>query len=129
MGHAVGEELGDTRKLLDSMPIRDVPVPLRRRVVPFCRCSLERRITMKDGIRNIVGKTISGVVVKEADRLPRSQIYLLFSDGTYFEIYSGSGDMSGAGGVDVGGIEEVRRYMSATHRIVIEEPAPEGSST
>jgi|CXWL01.1.fsa_nt_gi hypothetical protein len=82
---------------------------------------------MKDGIRNIVGKTISGVVVKEADRLPRSQIYLLFSDGTYFEIYSGSGDMSGAGGVDVGGIEKVRQYMNATHRIVIEEPPREGS--
>lgn len=38
-----------------------------------------------------------------------------------------SGDVSGAGGVDVGGIEEVRRYMSATHRIVIEEPPPDGS--
>lgn len=80
---------------------------------------------MKDGIRDVVGKTISGVVVKEADRLPRTQIFLLFTDGTYFEIYSGSGDISGAGGIDVGGIDKVRQYMSATHRIVIEEPPSE----
>ena len=82
---------------------------------------------MKDGIRDVVGKTISGVVVKEADRLPRTQIFRLFTDGTYFEIYSGSGDISGAGGIDVGGIEKVRQYMNAAHRIVIEEPPSESS--
>ena len=81
---------------------------------------------MKDGIRQIVGKTISGVVVKEADRLPRMQVYLLFTDGTYFEIHSGSGDMCWASRLDVGGIERVREYMSPAHRIVMEELAPEG---
>ena len=81
---------------------------------------------MKDGIRQIVGKTISGVVVKEADRLPRMQVYLLFTDGTYFEIYSGSGDMSWASCLDVGSIERVREYMSPAHRIVMEELASEG---
>ena len=37
----------------------------------------------------ILGKTITGVVVKEhAGGSPRSQVFLVFSDGTHYEFYS-----------------------------------------
>ena len=74
---------------------------------------------MRDAIRKIVGKRVAGVVVKEAGRSPRTQVFLVFSDGTFYELY---GDIAGAGGLDSGGIEAVRRYLqSEDRRIVIDE--------
>lgn len=62
----------------------------------------------------ILGKTISGVIIKKGERSsPSMQLFLLFDDNTYFEFWSW-GDYSGlsaAGGLDRGGAEEVRRYM------------------
>lgn len=79
---------------------------------------------MKDAIRRIVGRTIKGVVVKESDprlgHLPKTQVFLIFADDSYYELY---GEIRGAGGVDTGGIEDVRRYLSSTHHIVLEELA------
>lgn len=64
---------------------------------------------MKDEIRQILGKTISGVIVKKREEHPRSQVFLVFSDGTYYELH---GDhISGTGGVDRGGRDAVLRYM------------------
>jgi hypothetical protein len=76
---------------------------------------------MKPAVKDIIGKTITGVVVKEGPRpnLPRTQVFLIFSDGTYYEFYSDS-NITGAGGVDKGGIEEVRQYMSQHHEIIAE---------
>ena len=69
---------------------------------------------MKSGVKQIIGKTISGVVVKESKNSPRTQLFLLFNDGTYYEFYSGLGDICGAGGVDRGGIHEVNQYLSGS---------------
>ena len=78
---------------------------------------------MKDAIRNIVGKRVAGVVVKEASRPPRTQVFLVFSDGTFYELY---GDIAGAGGVDRGGIDAVRSYLqSDDRRIVLDAFAPD----
>lgn len=62
------------------------------------------------GLEKIVGKEIIRVVVKERDNAPRWQLYLLFSDNTYFEIYSNE-QFTATKDVDRGGIEDVRRYM------------------
>ncbi len=75
---------------------------------------------MKDGIKEILGKTITGVVVKARDDAPRSQVFLLFSDNTHFELYCQDADIQGTGGLWRGGVEDVRKYMSATARIVLE---------
>jgi hypothetical protein len=75
---------------------------------------------MKSAICKIVGKTIAAVVVKEADRAPQTQVFLVFDDDTYFEIYSIEGDINCAGGVDIGGLEVVRS-LGTRHRIVIEQ--------
>jgi hypothetical protein len=55
---------------------------------------------MKNGIKQIVGKTVSGIVVASKDGAPRQQLFLSFTDGTYFEIWGES--FSCAGGVDTG---------------------------
>jgi len=45
---------------------------------------------MKNGLRFIVGKRIAGVAVAESNRPPRQQVFLLFADGTCFELYGES---------------------------------------
>ena len=43
---------------------------------------------MKDGFKSIIGKRIAAVVVAKSDRRdPRHQVFLVFPDGTRFEIY------------------------------------------
>jgi hypothetical protein len=73
---------------------------------------------MKSQIREILGKKISGVVVKEGEDEPKTQIFLLFSDGTHYEFY---GIIHGTGGVDRGGIKEVRQYMASKNRKIVLE--------
>ena len=42
---------------------------------------------MKDGLKYIVGKTIAGVVVASSKGSPRSQVFLIFPDGSRFEFH------------------------------------------
>ncbi len=44
---------------------------------------------MKPQVSEIVGKHIVGVVTAESDGTPRTQAFLLFSDGTRFEFHGG----------------------------------------
>ena len=67
-------------------------------------------LKLKDGLPQLLGKRICGAVVKEGDRLPRMQVFLIFDDDTYYEIYTDS-TIYGTGAVDRGGIEHVRQYM------------------
>jgi hypothetical protein len=75
---------------------------------------------MKDGAIEILGKTIRAVVIKEAEDSPRSQLFLVFEDGTHFEFYCSRDTIHPAGGVDPGGLDAVRRYMSGRSHIVFE---------
>ena len=67
---------------------------------------------MKDAIKGIVGEKIKGVVVKKSDGVndPKSQVFLLFDDDSYYEFYSVA-KILGAGGIDKGGIGAIRGYM------------------
>jgi hypothetical protein len=73
---------------------------------------------VKTGFAQIVGRRISGVIFKQAlyPKQPESQLFLLFDDGTYYEFYASRDLISQTGGVDKGGIEEVRRYMAGPQR-------------
>lgn len=42
---------------------------------------------MKDGLKYIVGKTIAGVVVASSKGSPHNQVFLIFPDGSRFELY------------------------------------------
>ena len=65
---------------------------------------------MKEGLRQIVGKTISSVVVaKNENANPRNQVFLIFSDGTSFEFFGDS--FNCASGLDYkSGVEEAKLY-------------------
>lgn len=73
------------------------------------------------GIDQTLGKTITGIIVKEDARgggRPAAQVFLLFSDNTYYELYTAEGEMAFTGGVDPGGVDEVTHYLSSKMRIV-----------
>ena len=76
-------------------------------------------MAFKAAVADIIGKTIKHIVVKEGDRQPRSQVFLVFTDGSYYEFYSATAEIVGAGGLDVGGIEAVRAYLPE-QRVVYE---------
>ncbi len=43
---------------------------------------------MKEGLKEIVGKTVSAVAVADNEtQSPHHRVFLIFSDGTYFEFY------------------------------------------
>ncbi|MDH5197580.1 MAG: hypothetical protein OEY20_10040 [Gemmatimonadota bacterium] len=71
----------------------------------------------------IVGKTIAHVVVKKRPGQPRSQLFLVFTDGTYYEFFSPDGDLEGSSAIDRGGLDDVRRYQS-DQWIVLQASAP-----
>jgi len=75
---------------------------------------------MKTAVKSIIGKTISGVLVKESPdpTPPASQVFLVFDDGTYYEFFSNS-KICGAGGIDEGGMQAAKDYMS-TQKIIFE---------
>ena len=72
---------------------------------------------MKDGLRELIGKEVSAVVVGNSERSPRIQVMLVLSDGTYFEFWGQ--DYSCASGVSFGGIAEATRYIEGGRGKVI----------
>ncbi len=65
---------------------------------------------MKSYIEQIVGKTIAGVVVREADSDPKRQVFLVFTDDTHFELY---GPYFAFGKrLHPGGIDHVAKYAA-----------------
>jgi hypothetical protein len=65
---------------------------------------------MKTGIQQIVDKTIQAVIVAEASNPCCQRVFLMFTDRTYFEIWGDA--ISGAGGIDSGGVDKVRSYVT-----------------
>ena len=66
---------------------------------------------MKRGIQKVLGKTISGIVVAENDREPKIQMFLTFTDGTYFEIWGNNFNCCSE--LDRGGVTEVKDYAES----------------
>ena len=63
---------------------------------------------MRTAIGDITGKTIRSVIVSEYnEKGPRTQVFLVFNDDSYYELY---GDFRGAGGVDQGDEGRVIAY-------------------
>ncbi len=72
---------------------------------------------MKDGARGLVGRRITGVLLKEAEgRIgPKSQLFLVLDGTHYYEFYSDS-EIRMTGGLDEGGADDAWRYMASAHR-------------
>ena len=65
---------------------------------------------MKDGVRQIVGRTISSVVISERNSGgPSTQVFLVFTDGSCFEFY---GDIQGISGAVTGDQDWARQYVA-----------------
>ena len=76
---------------------------------------------MKTELERIVGRRISGVIVKAArdpKSRPRSSLFLLFDDGTYYEFYASDDSITATGGVDRGGIHEVLQYLNDHSEVI-----------
>lgn len=67
----------------------------------------------------IVGKEIKHIVIKESDRLPKSQVFLVFEDSKWMEFYS-NGTIQPAKHLQGGGLPSVRRYLAEDSRITFE---------
>ena len=67
-----------------------------------------------DALKDVLGKTIKGVIVKENMKgsRPSISVHLVFSDGTSYEIYSFS-EMSFAKGLNHWDMEAARKYGTA----------------
>jgi hypothetical protein len=75
------------------------------------------------GIQDILGKTITGVLVKIKKGevgAPGKQVFLIFSDGTAYEFYGDYPGFSMSSSLDQGGMERAKNYMSQAMKIVFE---------
>jgi hypothetical protein len=63
---------------------------------------------MTSGLTELVGKTIAGVVVKEGGSGPHGQLFIVCSDNTYYEIFSGYSPIEGSSHMIAGGMDEAK---------------------
>lgn len=86
-----------------------------------------------DYLSQLLGKRITGIVIKESDGTPKSQLFLLFEDGAHFEFYSAFDRIVPTKGLwphhEGQTIADVRAYMGEVMHIVDEvylegEPPP-----
>jgi hypothetical protein len=76
---------------------------------------------MKDGLRQIIGKTIKAVLVNQE----RGQLYLIFTDDTHFELYGWPNThVNWARGLDRGGIDKAIMAGEDKNTVVIRDIEP-----
>ncbi len=68
----------------------------------------------------VIGKTISGAYCRENNDTPRRQIFIVFDDDTYIEIYSAQSAMSLAQGVDKGDLDFIRNKIHREGEVVFD---------
>ena len=96
----------------------DLPEAVRRALVPRM---------VKGGWQELIGHTITDVVVCRSERTPRLKVHLVFSDDSTFELYSlGCEGFEGLGRLYSGDLEEVLRYVHEPSEIAIYSK-PDGS--
>lgn len=89
----------------------------------FTRCSISwvgtkpESESVKEGVREIPGKTISAVVVGNGDRHPKIQVILVFEDGTSLEFYGA--DFNCASGLDGQGLDAAVDYVEKMGNSVV----------
>jgi len=79
----------------------------------------DRKIIMNgraEALRPIINKTIAGVVVRNSlGAGPRDQLFIVFTDNTYMELY---GSVSWTHRLEVGDLETVKQYSTQFGGIV-----------
>lgn len=64
-----------------------------------------------NAFQTVIGKRIKGLVVAQNPESPQCQVFLIFDDGTHYELFGS--DLRGCKGVDRGGFDEVREHPRA----------------
>lgn len=73
---------------------------------------------MNSAIMQIVGRRVAGVVVKEGLH-PRSQVFLVFDNDTYYELYA-EAEIEGIKSLGAGGFDKVRTCSTPPNSISLE---------
>ena len=74
---------------------------------------------MRGEFNKLLGKTIKGIQVREDATLLSSQLFLVFDDNTYFEIYS-DGPINGIQRTYPGDMKTIRSLSPGNSSIVID---------
>lgn len=82
----------------------------------------QNKYSKAEYVDQILGKTITGVVIKEFPSTPRMQLHLVFSDGTNFEFYCQGDEITPIKGLRYGGLEDVTGY--SVENIVYQNSIP-----
>ena len=73
---------------------------------------------LRDSASKLVGKTIRAVVLKgDTRKSPQNQFFLVFTDGTSYEIW---GELRGASDLDPDGLAGARKYLTERAQDVYE---------
>jgi hypothetical protein len=91
-------------------------------------------LKLKSALPALIGCTIARITVRQHDR-DRTQLFLFFADGTYYEFYMWS-SLSGIRHLDVGGIEAMGPLgyiptqgmldvLDSKTAIIVERPVPQ----
>jgi hypothetical protein len=77
---------------------------------------------MKHEVREILGRTITGIIIKAGAPgvKPQSMLILRFADGTDYEFYSSDGHITTTAGVWHRSVEDARRYLDTKLPIIFE---------
>lgn len=82
----------------------------------------QNKYSKAEYVDQILGKTITGVVIKEFSGTPRMQLHLIFSDDTNFEFYCQDDEITPIKGLRYGGLEDVTSY--SIENIVYQNSVP-----
>lgn len=81
---------------------------------------------MKDNAYEIIGKTITGIIIKRNrhSRSPRSQLFLIFDDFSSYEFYSPDGEIVNTGGLNKNtSFREVYNYLGENTKVIFQAVA------
>jgi len=65
---------------------------------------------VKSGLKDMIGRTVSAVVIAERPHSPKVLLFLAFTDGTFYEIYGD--DIHATSGVCNGGAQDAATYAN-----------------
>ena len=74
---------------------------------------------MKGVFQDLIGKTITGVQVREDVNFHSTQVFLAFDDDTYFELYS-DGRMNGIRQIYPGDMDTIRDLPAGNSEILVD---------
>lgn len=76
---------------------------------------------MRPEIKEILGKTITGVMVIEREKgEPKNMLILAFDDRTHYEVYAAD-EIMGTRGVEKGGLDLVAGRLDKELRVIFRE--------